>query len=54
MIAGAVILGLVTLLRLLSVKLKDASIVDMFWGMGFVISAAAFLIIWACNWLSNH
>lgn len=39
MIAGAVILGLVTLLWLLSVALKDASIVDMFWGLGFVISA---------------
>ncbi len=36
--AGLVIMGLITLLWLLSLLLKDASIVDIFWGVGFVIS----------------
>jgi steroid 5-alpha reductase family enzyme len=34
----AVILGLMTLLWLVSLALKNASIVDIFWGTGFVIS----------------
>jgi steroid 5-alpha reductase family enzyme len=34
---GAVILGLMTLLWLLSLALKNSSIVDIFWGTGFVI-----------------
>ena len=34
---GFVILGLMTLLWLLSLALKNASIVDIFWGTGFVI-----------------
>lgn len=38
-IAGLVILGLMLLLWLLSLIIKDASIVDIFWGTGFVISA---------------
>lgn len=37
--AGLLILGLMTLLWLLSLRLKDASIVDPFWGSGFVITA---------------
>jgi steroid 5-alpha reductase family enzyme len=37
-ITGLVILGLVTLLWLLSLRFKDASIMDIFWGAGFVIS----------------
>ncbi len=42
---GGVILGLMTLLWLVSLALKDASIVDIFWGAGFVIVAwAAFLL----------
>ncbi len=36
---GGVILGLMTLLWLLSLALKNSSIVDIFWGTGFVIVA---------------
>lgn len=39
LVAGLVILVAMTLLWLLSLLLKDASIVDIFWGTGFVISA---------------
>jgi steroid 5-alpha reductase family enzyme len=35
--AGLVILSLMTLLWLVSLALKDSSIVDIFWGTGFVI-----------------
>jgi steroid 5-alpha reductase family enzyme len=38
LIALCVILGLMTLLWLLSLLLRNASIVDIFWGAGFVIS----------------
>ena len=38
-IAGLVILGLMTALWLVSLLLKDSSIVDMFWGAGFVLTA---------------
>ncbi|MFU8771849.1 MAG: DUF1295 domain-containing protein [Anaerolineales bacterium] len=38
-INGLVILGLMLLLWLFSLAIKDASIVDIFWGTGFVISA---------------
>jgi steroid 5-alpha reductase family enzyme len=41
-IAGLVILGLMTALWLVSLLLKDSSIVDIFWGAGFV------LIAWVC------
>jgi steroid 5-alpha reductase family enzyme len=34
---GLVILGLMTLLWLVSLALKNSSIVDIFWGTGFVI-----------------
>lgn len=37
-ITGGVILALVTILWLLSVALKDSSIVDPFWGSGFVVA----------------
>lgn len=40
-LTGLIILGLMTLLWLLSLALKDTSIVDIFWGAGFVI------IVWA-------
>jgi steroid 5-alpha reductase family enzyme len=44
-ILGLMILGLMTLLWLLSLALKNSSIVDIFWGMGFVIVTwAAFLL----------
>ncbi len=36
---GLVILGLMTLLWLVSLALKNSSIVDIFWGTGFVITA---------------
>jgi steroid 5-alpha reductase family enzyme len=38
-ILGLVILGLMTLLWLVSLALKNSSIVDIFWGTGFVITA---------------
>jgi steroid 5-alpha reductase family enzyme len=42
---GIVILGSMTLLWLLSLALKDSSIVDIFWGTGFVVATwAAFLL----------
>ncbi len=45
LVLGLVILALMTLLWLLSLKLKNSSIVDIFWGTGFVISAwASFLL----------
>lgn len=37
LLAGVVILSLVTLLWLLSLYLGDASIIDIFWGTGYVI-----------------
>ncbi len=44
LLAGGVVLGLMILLWLLSLALRNASIVDIFWGTGFVIVAwAAFL-----------
>ncbi len=39
LILGAVILGLMILLWLVSLALKNSSIVDIFWGTGFVVSA---------------
>ena len=42
---GAIILGLMTLLWLLSLALKNSSIVDIFWGTGFVISAWAVFLM---------
>ena len=36
---GALILGLVSALWLVSLLMRDASIVDIFWGLGFVIAA---------------
>jgi len=42
---GLIILGLMTLLWLVSLALKNSSIVDIFWGTGFVITTwAAFLL----------
>lgn len=37
--SGAIILGLMTLLWLISLILENASIVDSFWGIGFIIIA---------------
>jgi steroid 5-alpha reductase family enzyme len=45
LLAGGVILGLMILLWLLSVALRNSSIVDIFWGTGFVVVAwTAFLL----------
>jgi steroid 5-alpha reductase family enzyme len=45
LILGLIILGLMTLLWLISLALKNSSIVDIFWGTGFVIVTwAAFLL----------
>ena len=45
LVLGLVILGLMTLLWLISLAMKNSSIVDIFWGTGFVIVAwAAFLL----------
>ncbi len=42
---GLLILGLMSLLWLISLAMKNSSIVDIFWGTGFVITAwAAFLL----------
>lgn len=44
-IAGSVILGIMTLLWLVSLRIEDASIVDIFWGTGFVISAWVYYLL---------
>lgn len=41
--AGAIILGLVTALWLISLRLRDSSIVDIFWGTGFVVACWFYL-----------
>lgn len=42
---GLIILGAMTLLWVLSLLLRDASIVDIFWGTGFVITTWAYFIL---------
>lgn len=43
--SGVIILGLMTLLWLLSLRLKNAGIVDIFWGIGFIVIAWATLVL---------
>ncbi|HCS39806.1 MAG TPA: hypothetical protein DIW44_09520 [Anaerolineaceae bacterium] len=43
--AGAVIFGLMFVLWVLSLLLKNASIVDIFWGFGFVIYAWVYFLL---------
>ncbi len=43
--SGAVLCGLMTLLWLLSLVLRDASIVDSFWGAGFVITCWVYFLL---------
>lgn len=43
--AGAVIFGLMLLLWLVSLVLRNSSIVDIFWGFGFVLSAWVFYFL---------
>jgi steroid 5-alpha reductase family enzyme len=44
-IAGLLILGMMVALWLLSLVLKDSSIVDIFWGTGFTITAWAYFAL---------
>lgn len=44
-IGGLVILAAMTLLWLISLAVKDASIVDIFWGVGFVITNWAYFAL---------
>jgi steroid 5-alpha reductase family enzyme len=48
LIAGGVVLGLMTLLWLVSLRLRDSSIVDIFWGTGFVV------VNWAAFAAAGH
>ena len=43
--ASLIILGLVTLLWLLSIIIKNVSIVDLFWGFGFVVVNAFYILM---------
>ena len=43
--AAVIVFGALTLLWALSVALKDASLVDIFWGFGFLLVATASLYI---------
>ena len=43
--AAVIVFGAITLLWALSVALKDASLVDVFWGFGFLLVATASLYI---------
>lgn len=45
LVSGSIIFVLMTLLWLYSLKIKNASIVDIFWGTGFVITFWAALLI---------
>ena len=40
-----VVLGSMTLLWLISLRLKDASIVDPFWGPGFAIASITYYLV---------
>ena len=41
----ALIIGMMTMLWLVSIFLKNVSIVDLFWGIGFVVSATAYFVL---------
>ncbi len=45
LIGGVVIWAMVTLLWLLSVRLRNVSIVDIFWGLGFVLVNAVYFTL---------
>ena len=45
--AAVVVFGLLTLLWAISVAVKDASLIDIFWGFGFLVVAAV------CLYLAN-
>ena len=39
------IIGMMTLLWLFSIVLRNVSIVDLFWGIGFVLSATVYFVL---------
>ena len=41
----AIIAGMMTILWMISVAIKNVSIVDLFWGMGFVLSSVVYFIL---------
>ena len=43
--AAVVVFGLLTLLWAISVAVKDASLIDIFWGFGFLVVAAVCLYL---------
>ncbi|MEJ2759174.1 MAG: DUF1295 domain-containing protein [Anaerolineales bacterium] len=51
--AAGIILGLMTLLWLLSLALKDSSIVDIFWGAGFVITGWVYFFFTPSDYLTR-
>jgi len=44
LLAFAAIMSMMTLLWLVSIKIKNVSIVDLFWGFGFVVASAVYFI----------
>ncbi len=42
LLAFAAIMGMMTLLWLVSIQIRDVSIVDLFWGFGFVLAGAVY------------
>jgi len=44
LLAFAAILSMMTILWLISIKIRNVSIVDLFWGFGFVVAAAVYFI----------
>jgi steroid 5-alpha reductase family enzyme len=44
LLALAVIMSLMTILWLVSIRIKNVSIVDLFWGFGFVVAAAVYFL----------
>ncbi|MEP1229907.1 MAG: DUF1295 domain-containing protein, partial [Litorimonas sp.] len=43
--AAVVVFGLLTLLWVISIAVKDASLIDIFWGFGFLVVAAVCLYL---------
>lgn len=44
LLAFAAIMSMMTILWLISIKIRNVSIVDLFWGFGFVVAAAVYFI----------
>jgi steroid 5-alpha reductase family enzyme len=44
LLAFAAIMSMMTLLWIVSIKIKNVSIVDLFWGFGFVVASAVYFI----------